>query len=68
VIASLGLIILPRYLLGNKGYFPASDKVNVGIVGAEGQSIFSTKEISDMDDVQITTIIDTSEIWKNDIL
>ncbi len=42
-LSSAGLMILPRHVLGGNGYIPPSDKVNIGIVGAGGQSMFSIR-------------------------
>ncbi len=63
-----GITIIPRHVLGGKGYTAPSDRINVGIVGAGGQSMFSIKELLKLNDVQITTIADPAEFWKNDIL
>lgn len=67
-LSSAGLIVLPRCVLGGKDYIAPSDKVNIGIVGAGGQSMYSIKELLKLDDVQLVTIADPSEHWKNDIL
>jgi len=66
--SSAGLMILPRHTLGGKGYISPSDKVNIGIVGTGGQSMYSIKELCNLEDVQITSVADPAEIWKNDIL
>lgn len=66
--AGTGMIIIPRHVLGGKGFVAPSDKVNIAIVGAGGQSMFSIKELCSLDDVQITSIADPAEVWKNDIL
>ena len=68
VMSSIGLMILPRHTLGGKGYIPPSDKVNIGIVGTGGQSMFSIKELLKLEDVQLITIADPSNFWTNDIL
>ena len=67
-ISSAGFMIVPRHILGGKGFIAPSDKVNIGIVGAGGQSMFSIGELFKLDDVQITSIADPAYIWKNDIL
>ena len=68
VISSAGLMILPRCTIGGKGYTPPSDKVNIGIIGAGGQSLFSIKQLFGLEDVQLTAIADPAEHWKNDVL
>ncbi len=62
------LTIIPRYVLGGKGYVAPSDKVNIGIIGAGGQSMYSITELFKLDDVQLTSIADPATLWKNDIL
>ncbi len=68
VVLSSGMIIIPRHVFGGKGFIAPSDKVNIGIVGVGGQAMFNIKELCNLEDVQITTIADPAEIWKNDIL
>jgi predicted dehydrogenase len=67
-VSSVGLMIFPRHVLGGKGYIPPSDKVNIGIAGAGGQSMFSIQELIKLDDVQLTSVADPSNFWTNDIL
>ena len=68
-IASLAaLTIVPRHVLGGRGYVPPSDKVNIGIIGAGGQSMFSIRELLKLEDVQLISIADPAEYWKNDTL
>ncbi len=67
-LSSVGLMIVPRHTLGGKGYVAPSDKVNIGIVGAGGQSLFSIKELLKLEDVQLITVADPAHLWKNDIL
>ena len=67
-LSSAGLTILPRYVLGGKGYIAPSDKINIGIVGAGGRSMGIISELFTLEDVQLTAIADPSEYWENDIL
>jgi len=62
------LTIVPRHVLGGKGFKVSSDKVNIGIVGAGGQSMYSIKELMKLEDVQLTAVADPANMWKNDIL
>lgn len=62
------LTIVPRHVIGGKGFLAPSDKVNIGIVGAGGQSLFSINELFKLEDVQMTAIADPANLWKNDIL
>lgn len=67
-IASAGFMVIPRHVLGGKGFIPPSDKVNIGIIGAGGQSLFSIDQLFKLEDVQLTAIADPAEYWKNDVL
>jgi len=68
-LSSLAAItIVPRHILGGSGFTAPSDKVNIGIVGAGGQSMYSINELFKLDDVQLITIADPAKLWKNDIL
>lgn len=62
------ITIVPRHILGGSGFTAPSDKVNIGIVGAGGQSMYSINELFKLDDVQLITIADPAILWKNDIL
>ena len=42
---SLGLMIVPRHVLGGKGYVPPSDRLNIAIVGAGGQGTGHVKGV-----------------------
>ena len=48
--------------LGGRGFIPPSDKVNIGIVGAGGQSMFSIEELIKLEDIQLTSIADPSNL------
>lgn len=67
-VSAAAFIIVPRHVLGGRGYIPPSDKVNIGIVGAGGQSMYSIGELLKLEDVQLTSIADPSNHWTNDIL
>lgn len=66
--SSVGLLILPRCVIGGKGFVAPSDKVNIGLIGAGGQSLYSIEQLFKRDDVQLTAIADPSNYWKNNIL
>jgi predicted dehydrogenase len=68
VVSLAAFTIVPRYVLGGKGFTAPSDKVNIGIVGAGGQAMYSIRELLKLQDVQLTTIADPAYHWKNDIL
>jgi predicted dehydrogenase len=62
------LTIVPRHVLGGKGILAPSDKVNIGIIGAGGQSMYSVNELFKLEDVQMISVADPALLWKNDIL
>lgn len=63
VSSTTGFIFIPRHILGGKGYVPPSDRVNVGIIGAGGQSIYSIKELFKLEDVHLTAVADPANYW-----
>jgi len=63
-----GLTIVLRHVLGGRGFVTPNDKINIGIVGAGGQSLYSINELFKLEDVQLTSIADPAIYWKNDIL
>ncbi len=58
-----GFTIVPRFVLGGKGYTPPSDKVNVGIVGVGGRGRRNINQLLNLNDVQVTAIADPAEYW-----
>lgn len=68
VISLASISIMPRYVLGGKGFTAPSDKVNIGIVGCGGQSLYSINQLFKLQDVQLTTVADPAEYWQNDVL
>lgn len=56
-------IIIPRHVLGGKGYIAPSDKVNVGLVGAGGKGKENVQDLFKLEDVQVTCIADPAEYW-----
>lgn len=68
VISAAGFTIVPRHVLGGKGFIPPSDKVNIGVIGTGGRAFGNIKELFKLDDVQITTIVDPGPFWKPNVL
>lgn len=62
-LAAAGITILPRHVLGGRGYVAPSDKVNVGIIGAGGRGRQNAASLFPLEDVQITAIADPSDYW-----
>ncbi len=67
-VTSAGFMIVPRHILGGKGYVAPSDKINIGIAGAGGRVMGIIRGLFNHDDAQIISIADPAEFWKNDIL
>src|SRR5512138_2502774 len=58
---AFGVTILPRYVLGGRGFTPPSGKVNVAMIGTGGQGMQNLRNLLQEDDVQITAIADVAE-------
>jgi predicted dehydrogenase len=55
--------IVPRHVLGGRGYVAPSDKVNIALVGAGGQGRTNTRELFKLDDAQVVAIADPAESY-----
>ncbi len=64
--AAAGFYIIPRYVLGGKGYTAPSDKVNVGVVGVGGRGKQNVGDLLGLADVQVTAIADPAVSWNLD--
>lgn len=62
-LSAAGFMIIPRHVLGGRGFIPPSDMVNIGIVGAGGKGKQNTAELLKFDDVQVTAIADPANYW-----
>lgn len=67
-LSAAGLMIVPRHVIGGKGFTAPSDMVNIAIIGAGGQSMYSIRELAKLNDARIISIADPAEHWENDIL
>ncbi len=61
--AAAGFMIVPRHVLGGRGFVPPSDKVNIGMIGVGGRGRENTAELLQLDDVQVVAIADPAEYW-----
>lgn len=61
--AATSFMIVPRYVLGGKGFTAPSDTVTLGIVGAGGKGRKNTEAFLQLDDVRITAIADPAYYW-----
>jgi predicted dehydrogenase len=60
--AAAGLFtIVPRHVLGGKGFVPPSDKVNVALVGAGGRGRENVRELLKLADAQVIAVADPAE-------
>jgi len=61
-VAAAGVFtIVPRHVLGGRGYVPPSDKVNVALVGAGGQGRTNVRELFKQADAQVIAVADPAE-------
>jgi predicted dehydrogenase len=59
--STLGITVLPRYVLGGAGFTPPSEKLNVAIIGAGSQGINDMKALLECSDAQVMAICDVAE-------
>ena len=62
-LAAVGFHIVPRHVLGGRGFTAPSDQVTVGIVGAGGKGKQNTAELLKFDDVRVVAVADPSYYW-----
>ena len=62
-IATTGFMIVPRHVLGGKGYVAPSDKVNIALIGAGGRGKQNVRDLLRLEDVSVTAIADPAEYW-----
>jgi predicted dehydrogenase len=53
--------IVPRHVLGGRGFVPPSDKVNVALIGAGGRGRENVRDLFKQADAQIVAIADPAE-------
>jgi predicted dehydrogenase len=53
--------IVPRHVLGGRGFVPPSDKVNIALVGAGGQGRSNVHELFKQADAQVIAVADPAE-------
>src|SRR5438067_1659323 len=58
--------IVPRHVLGGRGFVAPSDKVNVALVGAGGQGRSNTRELFKLADAQVIAVADPAESFSLD--
>jgi predicted dehydrogenase len=58
--------IVPRHVLGGRGYVPPSDKVNIALIGAGGQGRTNTRELFNQADAQVIALADPAESFSLD--
>lgn len=60
-IASAGFMILPRHVLGGKGFVAPSDKLNIAGIGAGGKGEGDLREFSKSPNVNIIALCDVDD-------
>src|SRR5437870_9048459 len=53
--------IVPRHVLGGRGYVAPSDKVNVALIGAGGQGRTNLRGLFKLSDAQVIAVADPAE-------
>lgn len=61
--SAASFMIVPRHVLGGKGYIAPSDKVTIGIIGAGGKGKENTAALMKLNDVQVAAIADPAPYW-----
>src|SRR5438270_12841434 len=62
-MAASAFTIVPRHVLGGRGFVAPSDKVNVALVGAGGQGRTNARELFKQSDAQIIAVADPAEAF-----
>src|SRR5438045_9481645 len=65
-VAASVFTIVPRHVLGGRGFVAPSDKVNIALVGAGGQGRTNARELFRLDDAQIVAVADPAESFRRD--
>src|SRR5579862_4149366 len=60
-ITSAGFMILPRHVLGGKGFVAPSDKLNIAAIGAGGKGNSDLSEFSKSPHVNIVALCDVDD-------
>jgi predicted dehydrogenase len=61
--AAAAAMIVPRHVLGGRGFVAPSDTVNVALVGAGGQGLTNLRSLFQLPDCQVIAIADPAEEW-----
>src|SRR3546814_6164043 len=62
-VSAAGFMIVPRHVLGGKGYLAPSDKITVGMIGVGGKGRQNTGSLLELEDVQVTCLADPAPYW-----
>lgn len=62
-LSAAGFMIVPRHVLGGRGFVAPSDTVNLGIVGVGGKGRQNAGEFLPFDDVRIVAMADPANYW-----
>jgi len=54
--------IVPRYVLGGAGNTPASEKINLAIIGSGGQGIVNLRRLLTFPEIQVIAVCDVNEV------
>lgn len=54
-------MLIPRHVLGGRGFVAPSDKVSIAVIGTGGQGLVNLRELFKEDDVEVIAIADPNE-------
>jgi len=60
IIGSAGFAIVPRHVLGGKGYVAPSDKISLGLIGMGGQGHVNLFNFLQLDQAQVVGVCDVN--------
>src|SRR5438105_14365105 len=60
-VAATVFTIVPRHVLGGRGYVAPSDKVNVALIGAGGRGRENTHDLFKQESAQVIAVADPAE-------
>lgn len=60
-VASAGFMVVPRHVLGGKGYIPPSDKLNIATIGAGGKGHSDLANFTKEGNVNVVALCDVDD-------
>src|SRR5262245_60902836 len=60
-LSTAAFTIVPRRVLGGKGYVPPSDKINLGVIGLGRQGMFVMMNLLRLPEIQVVSVCDVNQ-------